>query len=172
VPASKLQLAKPRITTFFDGAEQRIFSRKDLSAILSQHRADWRLAYSTTVNEFIDFLIQNAKLKEATLQSKTYSLPARYSWGDASPYSLALSLRRAATCLMLQPCSCTLSPSKSQKLSTSTSSKAQNPARVALARNPSTVPLPTDNARPTTFFNTATSRLQFSAVSKQDAWAP
>jgi hypothetical protein len=95
VPPSRLQLAKRTITTFFDDAEQRIFSRKDLSAILSQHRADWRLAYSTTVNEFIDFLLQNARLKDATLQSKTYSLPARYSWGDASPYSLALSLRRA-----------------------------------------------------------------------------
>ncbi|MGH9758370.1 MAG: type IV toxin-antitoxin system AbiEi family antitoxin domain-containing protein [Candidatus Acidiferrales bacterium] len=95
MPPSRLQLAKRTIIALFDAGEKHIFSRKDLSVILSQHRTEWRLAYSTTSNEFIDFLIQNARLKEAKLESKEYSLPARYMWGNTSPYSLALSLRKA-----------------------------------------------------------------------------
>jgi len=72
-----------------------MFSSRDLSSILSQHRRDWNLAQSTTSDEFIKFLIQKAKLKEATLESKSYVLPARYLWGEVSPYLLALSLRKA-----------------------------------------------------------------------------
>jgi len=95
VPRTRLQLAKRTITNFFDAQEKRVFSHKDLSGILAQHRTDWRLAYGTTTNEFIDFLVQNTTLKEAKLDSKTYSVPARYKWGVVSPYSLALSLRKA-----------------------------------------------------------------------------
>jgi hypothetical protein len=95
MPLTRLQLAKREITVFFDAAEKRIFSRRDMSSILSQHRRDWSLAQSTTSDEFIKFLIQKAKLKEATLESKSYVLPARYVWGETSPYLLALSLRRA-----------------------------------------------------------------------------
>jgi predicted transcriptional regulator of viral defense system len=94
MPPTRLQLAKRQITTFFDATEKRVFSRKELSAILSQQRIDWRLAQSTTSKEFIDFLREKTKLKEATLESKTYVLPARYIWGEASPYLLALSLRK------------------------------------------------------------------------------
>ncbi len=89
------RLAKSEITAFFDKADKRIFSRKELSAILSHNRIDWRLARSTTSIEFIAFLLQKTKLKEAKLESKTYVLPTRYAWGDVSPYLLALSLRKA-----------------------------------------------------------------------------
>jgi hypothetical protein len=95
MPPSRLQLAKAVITKFFDADEKHAFSRRDLSTILSQQRSNWRLAYSTTVNQFIDFLVHNTQLKETKLQSETYSLPARYTWGDASAYLVALSLRKA-----------------------------------------------------------------------------
>ena len=95
MPPTRLQLAKKEITVFFDAAEKRIFSRRDLSSILLQHRGGWNLAQSTTSDEFIKFLIQKAKLKEAKLESKSYVLPTRYAWGEASPYLLALSLRKA-----------------------------------------------------------------------------
>jgi len=82
MPPTRLQLAKREVTVFFDAAEKHIFSGKDLSAILSHHRRDWRLAQSTTSNEFIKFLLQKAKLKEAKLESKTYILPTRDVWGE------------------------------------------------------------------------------------------
>ena len=95
MPPTRLQLAKNKLTDFIEAAEKRVFSRKDLGAILAEHRTEWRLAYGTTSNEFIDFLVQNTQLKEAKLDSQTYSLPARYTWGQVSPYLLALSLRKA-----------------------------------------------------------------------------
>jgi predicted transcriptional regulator of viral defense system len=94
MPPTRLQLAIKQISALFDTAEKRIFSRKELSAILSQHRTAWRLSQSTTSNEFIDFLQKKTKLKEARLESQNYLLPARYVWGEASPYLLALSIRK------------------------------------------------------------------------------
>ena len=94
MPPPRLQLANRQITEFFDAAEKRVFSRKELSAILSLHRASWRLSQSTTSNEFIDFLQKKTKLKEAKLESQNYVLPARYVWGDTSPYLLALSIKK------------------------------------------------------------------------------
>jgi predicted transcriptional regulator of viral defense system len=95
MPPTRLQLAKREITLFFDAADKRVFSRKDLNTILSKHRDDWRLAQTTTSHDFIMFLVQKAKLQEARLHSKNYALPARYIWGEVSPYLLALSLRKS-----------------------------------------------------------------------------
>ena len=91
---SKLLSAKRRVASFFHASDQRVFSHRDLGTILSDHRETWNLAYGTTVNEFIDFLIQNLDLRLADLKSKDYSLPARYTWGKVSPYLLALSIRK------------------------------------------------------------------------------
>jgi hypothetical protein len=94
MPPSRLQLAKRAVTTLFEAAEKRVFSRKELGAILSQHRIEWRLPYDMTLEDFIRFLIQNTKLRDVRLQSKVYSFPPRYTWGEVSPYLLAQSLRR------------------------------------------------------------------------------
>src|SRR5260370_4528157 len=92
---TRLQLAKKETIVIFDAAEKRIFSRRHLSFILLQQRGGWNLGESTTADEFIKFLIQKAKLKEAKLESKSYVCPTRYAWGETSPYLLALSLRKA-----------------------------------------------------------------------------
>src|SRR5580700_4772248 len=94
MPPSRLQLAKRGIISLFGAAEKRVFTRKELGAILSQHRVEWRLPYDMAVEDFIRFLLQNTKLKDIQLQSRTYSFPTRYTWGEVSPYLFAQSLRR------------------------------------------------------------------------------
>ena len=47
------------------------------------------------LDEFIEFLTKNTKLKETKLESRDYTFPARYTWGEASPFLLALSLKKA-----------------------------------------------------------------------------
>jgi len=92
---TRLQIAKDRIVEHLDSLPKKVFSKKDLRNVLLQNRADWRLAYTTTLNQYIEFLLANTKLREIRLESKAYTLPARYAWGDVSVYSLALSLGKA-----------------------------------------------------------------------------
>jgi len=94
MPPARLELARHKIISFFESAEERVYSRNELAAILSRQRSTWRLATKTTENEFTDFLLRSAKLTQAKLESANYTLPARYIWGEASPYLLALSLKK------------------------------------------------------------------------------
>jgi hypothetical protein len=87
--------ATQAIIDFFNNADKRVFTRRELSALLSQYRIEWRLGLATTSNQFIDFLTQQTKLERVTLESDDYVLPARYVWGEVSPYLLALSIRKA-----------------------------------------------------------------------------
>lgn len=95
MPPIRLQLAKTELSLFLDQTGKAVFSRQDLKALLSQNRSTWRLARSTTLQNFLHFLTQHTKLKEVVLRSKDYLLSARYTWGEISPYLLALSLRKA-----------------------------------------------------------------------------
>jgi len=95
MPPSKLQLARKQVTAFFDAADTRVFSRRDLSTVLSQNRNHWGLAKGATSDEFIEFLRQKGQLRQVDLKSDKYVLPPRYVWGQVSPYVLALSIRKA-----------------------------------------------------------------------------
>src|SRR5580692_9596920 len=95
MPPTRLQLAKNELSSFFDHAGKAVFSRQDMKVLLSQNRTAWRLARSTTLQNFLQFLIEDTKLNEVVLRSKDYVLPARFTWGEVSPHLLALSLRKA-----------------------------------------------------------------------------
>lgn len=91
---SRLSIAKKDIFALFDKASQKVYSHPELGRILDQHRGFWRLAGSTTVNPFIGFLFKQGKLKEHRFVAEAYGKESvRYSWGDASVYELAQSLR-------------------------------------------------------------------------------
>jgi hypothetical protein len=95
MPPSKLHLAKAKIIMFFESAEEHVYSRNDLAAILYAQRENWGLGVKITANEFTDFLLQNTKLTEPKFAHGNYAFPRRYTWGAASPYSLALSFKGA-----------------------------------------------------------------------------
>ena len=91
---SRLTIAKKDIFALFDRSPKKVHSERELSAVLEQNRAFWRLAVRTTVRDFIRFLEDQGKLKSHIFHATNYNrTTSRYSWGDASPYELAQSLR-------------------------------------------------------------------------------
>jgi predicted transcriptional regulator of viral defense system len=94
---TRLQLAKPEITAYFDQAEQRIYSTRDLAVILGLNREAWRLAQRTSTAAFLTYLVQRTKLRRVKLSGTDVPGFEKYVWDDdVSPYALALSLRPRA----------------------------------------------------------------------------
>src|SRR5713226_184703 len=93
---SRLQVAKSRIISVFEGSRQHVFTEGQLLEIRTHHRDEWRLTRSLKAEEFIKFLLKNTKLRAVRLSSQSYPGFSRYVWGDASPYELGLSVRRGS----------------------------------------------------------------------------
>jgi predicted transcriptional regulator of viral defense system len=96
---SRIDIAKPDIVKLFDGAAQRIYWPGELATILAQHRDNWRLTQATNTRVFTEYLLSKTSLKEVRLAPENYPdarETVRYIWGEASPYAVALSLKRNA----------------------------------------------------------------------------
>jgi predicted transcriptional regulator of viral defense system len=94
---SRLTISKNDIFAYFDAAPQKVFTQAELAVVLDEQRSFWRLAVSTSTLEFIGFLIEHKRLHRVTFKSEAYNQEiVRYSWGNASIYKLALSLRKSA----------------------------------------------------------------------------
>ena len=96
----KLQAAGSDVIKFFEQSGKRIFTSADLTQIMQENQTGWQLAASTKTEEFISFLSVNAKLKEVRIVPDENHPGARsfvrYLWGDASPYLVALSIRKGS----------------------------------------------------------------------------
>ena len=90
---TRIQIAKPDIVSHFDGLPNPVLKLKEIRAILSDQRAFWRLAQSTTADQFIDFLENHSKLK-----SFEFPFPQRaekcYVWGDVPLLTILLALKK------------------------------------------------------------------------------
>jgi hypothetical protein len=96
---SRIDIAKPDIVALFENAGQQIYWPGELVNILAQHRGDWRLTQATNGRNFIEYLLAKTGLKEIRLAPQNYPEAkeiVRYVWRKASPYALALSLKRNA----------------------------------------------------------------------------
>lgn len=96
---SRLDIAKPDIVALLGSAGPKVYWPSDIAKILTQNRAHWRLASGTTTRGLIEYLISKTRLREVRLAPENYPDAAenvRYVWGEASPFVLALSLRRNA----------------------------------------------------------------------------
>jgi hypothetical protein len=96
---SRIDIAKADIAALFENAEQKVYWPGELANILAQHRGDWRLTQSTNGRSFIAYLVAKTGLKEVRFGAENYpeaKETVRYVWGKASPYALALSLKRNA----------------------------------------------------------------------------
>lgn len=92
---SQLSIAKRDILSYFDGLPQRVYSDAELTGVLSERRAAWRLAERTSTRDFIAFLEREGKLRARLFRSHAYERETtRYSWGEASPYELACAFNR------------------------------------------------------------------------------
>jgi predicted transcriptional regulator of viral defense system len=96
---SRIDIAKPDIVELFERSAQKIYWPGELASILAQYRSDWRLTQATNARNFTEYLLAKTRLKEISLTAENYpeaKAIVRYVWGKASPYALALSLKRNA----------------------------------------------------------------------------
>ncbi len=96
---SRLQIAKPDIVRVFEETGKRVFWPSDISRILEENRAFWRLAKNTTTAKFLDFLKAKTALQLeylAPVNHPNTSGISRYVWKKASVYEIALSMKRGA----------------------------------------------------------------------------
>ncbi len=96
---SRIDIAKPDIVKLFENSAQKIYWPGELASILAQHRSDWRLTQETNARIFSEYLLTKTNLKEVRLSAENYPDAkeiVRYVWGEASPYAVALSLKRNA----------------------------------------------------------------------------
>lgn len=93
--ATRLQIAKNDIVKLFDNASKHIWKHSEITDILSENRTFWRLAQSTTVAKFINFLLDNTKLER-----ERFKFPARqevrYVWGKMGVYEILMGLNEKA----------------------------------------------------------------------------
>lgn len=90
---TRFQIAKKDIITTFEEYNKNIFCYKDISEILDENRKFWRLPVNLTINDFIALLIHGTKLKRYALNFPRETI-LRFVWGQISPFSLALSLKK------------------------------------------------------------------------------
>jgi predicted transcriptional regulator of viral defense system len=91
---SRLTVAKDDILRYFKESPKKVYSEAELSGVLVEQHTFWRLAKRTTTTEFANFLAKQGELRPRVFRSENYNREVkRYSWGEASAYELALSLR-------------------------------------------------------------------------------
>jgi hypothetical protein len=91
---ARIQIAKPDILKLFEEYPQKVLRQSDLARILTEHRGLWRLAQSTTTQNFIDFLLRSTKLSKIIFPfMQPYNREIRYTWGDVPFPHVMLSLK-------------------------------------------------------------------------------
>ncbi|HKT13582.1 MAG TPA: hypothetical protein VJW77_17335 [Terriglobia bacterium] len=90
---SRLAAAKNTLIHYFEETSERVYTTIQLRQLLSENRATWELAQSTTIGAFLDYLVNETSMRRVKLFSKDYQPVIRYLWGEVAPYKVALSLR-------------------------------------------------------------------------------
>lgn len=89
---SRIQIAKPDILSFFSTNMPPVLRERQIADALSQQRASWRLAQSTTLNAFINFLTKSGPLKRYE-----FEFPNRpetvYTWGEVPTLEMLLHIK-------------------------------------------------------------------------------
>lgn len=92
MPKRSLKDAAHRIVDFFDASDQRVYTSLEIQSLLDRHRDELGIPVTTTRSRFIEFLLDATKLKMISITSDRYRRHLdRFVWGEATPYSVALS---------------------------------------------------------------------------------
>jgi hypothetical protein len=92
----RILVAAPAIANFFDESNKHVYAEGELSAILSENRATWKLPDYINTGRFIGFLVDTGKLSVTKIGSEHYRSATRYIWRKTSPFAVALSLRSSS----------------------------------------------------------------------------
>lgn len=93
--ATRFQIAKQDILSFFSNNGDRVYTPNDIAEILNTKRRNWRLPVSLTTEKFIQLLVEKTPLKKYSFYFPARNLH-RFAWGDVSNYRLVLSLDKEA----------------------------------------------------------------------------
>lgn len=90
-----LEIAEPKLIEYFSKIPKMVLTPEQIGEILEEHRQSWGLANSVTAGKFIAFLVKKTKLRgvEIKFPSTLIRNFYRYSWGEASPFAIASSLK-------------------------------------------------------------------------------
>ena len=95
--AKKFDTALPTITAYLDSLPQRVFQPRELTRLLAAQAQEWQLPTTASPRQCLERLTRaGSSLKRVTLTSEHYQPITRYVWREASPYSLALSIKSGA----------------------------------------------------------------------------
>lgn len=92
---TRFDIAKKDIVLLFEQLDEKVFSPNQISTILENNRKFWRLPERLTANAFINLLLEKTELKKYEFKFPIVKI-TRYSWGEASIFELAMSLRKNA----------------------------------------------------------------------------
>lgn len=94
----RMQIAKTDIFKTFEDDPRRVFWPEDVYEILAKNREFWRLSRTMTAGRFIEFLESKGELNLIELVPVNHEVRRlhRYVWRRASPFEVALSLKRQA----------------------------------------------------------------------------
>lgn len=85
---------KPKIIDYLKSLNKNVFSLADLQGILLEKREEWTIPKKTTADEFINVLKKNI-IQEVVIKTPQRTI-TKYIFGDASPYDIAISLRKGS----------------------------------------------------------------------------
>jgi hypothetical protein len=88
-----LQDALPAIQTFFEDKGPAIYNENELVKILGYQKVTWPIPHTMQTKHLMGALVSWTVLRKVTLKSKQYENIIRYTFGNISPYQIALSLR-------------------------------------------------------------------------------
>jgi len=88
----RFRIAKNDIVRFFNEQPKRIFHYTEIKRILSEQRDFWRLTDSTTIANFLEFMVENTRLQHVRIALPHRPI-VRYTWGEAPLFELVLSLQ-------------------------------------------------------------------------------
>lgn len=89
--ATRLQIAKPDIVSLFENQLPHVLHLKEISLALNTNRAFWRLAKSTSLSSFVQFLLEKTALKKVSLPFP-HKPVSGYVWGDVPLLEMLLAL--------------------------------------------------------------------------------
>jgi hypothetical protein len=89
---TKIEIALPVISTYFNNLPTKIFGLKELFTHLTNSRGEWDLSKSTTSRVLIEYLIHNSKLKKMDFPFP-YRHETRYVWGNISLFEVLVTLQ-------------------------------------------------------------------------------
>ncbi|MDQ0083359.1 hypothetical protein J2W35_003723 [Variovorax boronicumulans] len=89
--ATRIQIAKADIVSLFENQLPHVLRLKEISLALNTNREFWRLAKSTSLNSFVQFLLEKTALKKVNLPFPNKPISG-YVWGDMPLLEVLLGL--------------------------------------------------------------------------------